>query len=174
MDNQAPIRTAIERNVKAVSLRPGIGQGTARTRARLQPGLACEVTEGPYAFTVGMTEKYGGTGAGPNPGVFGRGTVAACLTIGFSMWAARLGVPLSGLEVEVEADYDVRGELGVDESVPPGYLAMRYRITVESDAPEADIRRLTDVGLRTSSWLDTIARAVPMTGSVAIRRPGTP
>jgi len=173
MEHQEPIRTAIERNVKAVTLRPGVGQGTARTRARLRPGLACEVTEGPYAFTVGMTEKYGGSGAGPNPGVYGRGAVASCLTIGLSMWAARLGVPLAGLEVEVEADYDVRGELGVDATVSPGHAAMRYRVTIETDAPEDDVSRLIEVGLRTSSWLDNIARAVPMTGTVDVRRPAT-
>ena len=40
------VRTALERNLKAVSLRPGVGQGTARTLARLGPGLSCEVTEG--------------------------------------------------------------------------------------------------------------------------------
>lgn len=28
------------------------------------------------------------------------------------MWAARLGVPIDALEVAVQADYDVRGELG--------------------------------------------------------------
>lgn len=172
MDHQEPIKTAIERNVKAVTLRPGVGQGTAKTTARLQPGLACEVTEGPYALTVGMTEKYGGAGAGPNPGVFGRAALASCLTIGLSMWAARLGVPLTALEVTVEADYDVRGELGVSHEVRPGYLAMRYHILVESPAPEAEVRKLLDIGLRTSSWLDTLANPVPMSGQVEIRRPG--
>lgn len=172
MDHQDPIKTAIERNVKAVSLRPGVGQGTATTIARLAPGLACEVTEGAHTLTVGMTEKYGGTGAGPNPGVFGRAALASCLTIGLSMWAARLGVPLTALEVTVEADYDVRGELGVSDDVRPGYLAMRYRIAVESPAPREDVERLLEVGLRTSSWIDTLANPVPMSGTVEIRPSG--
>ncbi|MCL4866225.1 MAG: hypothetical protein KJZ47_10050, partial [Gemmatimonadales bacterium] len=73
MSDPVAIKTAIERNTRAVSLRPSVGQGTATTRAALRAGLACEVTEGPYTLTVGMTEKYGGTGAGPNPGVYGRG-----------------------------------------------------------------------------------------------------
>ena len=172
MDNQELIKIALERNAKAVSLRPGVGQGTARTLARLGPGLTCEVTEGSYAMTVGMTEKYGGSGAGPNPGVFGRAALASCLAIGLSMWAARLGVPLTALEVEVQADYDVRGELGVLDSVRPGYLAMRYHITVQSPAPEAEVRRLLDIGIRTSSWLDNLANPVPLTGTVAINPSG--
>lgn len=173
MEPQEAIKTAIERNVKAVTLRPGVGQGAARTIARMQPGLACEVTEGPYALTIGMTEKYGGTGAGPNPGVFGRAAVASCLTIGLAMWAARMAVPLTSLEVTVEADYDVRGELGVSNEVRPGYLAMRYRVVVESPAPEALVRQLLETGIRTSSWLDNLMNPVPMTGEIEIRAAGS-
>lgn len=162
MHDDRQIRTALERNVKAVTLRPSVGQGTAKTVARLEPGLTCEVTDGPYAFTVGMTEKYGGANAGPNPGVFGRGALASCLAIGYAMWAARLGVPLDALEVEVQADYDVRGELGVDDEVPPGYLEVRYLVTVESPAPEAEVLNVLDTCDRYSSYRDIFARELPL------------
>jgi uncharacterized OsmC-like protein len=168
MDESATIRVALERNVKAVSLRPSTGQGTAVTRTRLRPGLVCEVEEGPWRFTVGMTEKYGGTNAGPNPGVYGRGAVGSCLAIGYAMWAARLGVPIENLEVEVQADYDLRGELGVSDDIAPGYLAIRYIVTVESPAPEADILRVLDTADQHSSWRDDIARPVPINREVRI------
>jgi uncharacterized OsmC-like protein len=113
-----------------------------------------------------MTEKYGGTGAGPNPGVFGRAALASCLTLGLAMWAARMGVELTSLEVEVQADYDVRGELGVTPEVRPGYLAMRYRIRVGSPAPEAVVREMLATGIQTSSWIDTLANPVPMSGDI--------
>jgi len=93
------IRTALERNVKAVALRPSVGQGTAVTRVRLREGLACDVNEGPWTLTAGMTEKYGGTNAGPNPGVLGRAALGSCLALGYGMWAARLGVPITSLDV---------------------------------------------------------------------------
>src|SRR4051794_20979342 len=110
MHGDAQVREALERNVKAVSLRPGVARGTAKTTAVLRPGLAWTVTEGPYELSLGMTEKYGGLGGAPNPGVLGRGALASCLAIGYGMWAARLGVPCEAIEVEVQADYDVRGE----------------------------------------------------------------
>jgi uncharacterized OsmC-like protein len=142
------IREALERNVKAVGLRPGVGRGTAVTRARLRPGLECEVEEGPWRFVAAMGPKYGGTDAGPNPGVYGRGAVASCLALGYAMWAARLGVPITSLEVTVESDYDVRGELGVAEEVAPGSLALRYEVTVESPASEEEVLRLLDTADR--------------------------
>lgn len=171
MEGDEKIRVAVERNVKAVSLRPSVGQGTATTKVRLRPGLACEVEEGAWRLVVGMTEKYGGTNAGPNPGVFGRTALGSCLAIGYAMWAARLGVPLDALEVEVQADYDVRGELGVADQVTPGYAEVRYVVTVESPASEADVLRMLDTADRYSSYRDVFARAVAVRREARITAP---
>jgi uncharacterized OsmC-like protein len=171
MHGAETIRTSLERTVDAMSREPSVGRGTAVTRVHLRPGLTCEVEEGPWRFTVGMSEKYGGANAGPNPGVYGRGTVGSCLALGYAMWAARLGVAIDALDVEVQADYDVRGELGVASDVPPGYLRMRYIVTVESAAPEADVMRVLDTADRYSSWRDDIARAVPINRDVRILLP---
>jgi uncharacterized OsmC-like protein len=153
------IRSILERNVKAVSLRPTVGQNTARTKVRLRPGLECEVIEGPWQLTVAMGEKSGGTGTGPNPGILGRGALGSCLALGYAMWAIRLGVPLESLEVDVEADYDSRGELGVSDDVPPGYTQVRYTVTVSSPAPETDVQRLIDIADKYSPYRDVFARA---------------
>ena len=153
------IRTILERNAHAVAMRPSVGQKTARTTVRLKPGLECEVLEGQWALTIAMGQKSGGTGAGPNPGVLGRGALGSCLALGYGMWAARLGVPLDSLEVEVEADFDARGEMGLADDVPPGYVQVRYTVTVGSSAPEADVRRMLDTADRYSPYRDVFARA---------------
>jgi uncharacterized OsmC-like protein len=171
MDGDERIREALDRNVKAVTLRPGVARGTARTRAVLRPGLDCIVTEGPYELKVGMTEKYGGLGSAPNPGVLGRGTLASCLAIGYGMWAARLGVECESIDVEVQADYDVRGELGVDASVRPGYSGMRYIVTVVSASPEGEVMRLLDTADRYSSYRDIFAHGVPLAREVRLTAP---
>jgi uncharacterized OsmC-like protein len=156
------IRTAIERNVKAITLRPSIGQGTAVTKVRLREGLACDIQEGPWTLAAGMTEKYGGTNEAPNPGVLGRAAIGSCLALGYAMWAARLGVAIDSLEIEIHADYDVRGELGVSDDVRPGYSQIRYVVTVSSPASSEDVERWLDTADRYSSWRDNIAGAVPM------------
>jgi uncharacterized OsmC-like protein len=162
MQNRDAIKTAIERNVRAVSARPSVGQGTAVTKVRWRHGLTCDVEDGPWKFVVGMTEKYGGDNAGPNPGVFGRTALGSCLAIGYAMWAARMNVPIHAMSIEVDADYDVRGELGVDESVRPGYHEMRVRVTIESDASESEVLAMLDVAERHSSYLDDYRNPVPV------------
>jgi uncharacterized OsmC-like protein len=153
------IREVLERNVQAVTLRPALARRTARTKVRLKPGLECELTDGPWTMTIAMSEKSGGTGAGPNPGVLGRGALGTCLALGYAMWAARLNVPLDALTVEVEADFDSRGELGVSDEVPPGYIQVRYIVSVESRAAEADVLRVLDTADRYSPFRDVFARA---------------
>ena len=159
MDDQIRLREILERNAKAVTLRPSLGQFTGRTRARLKPGLECELEDGAWRLTVGMGEKGGGNNAGPSPGTFGRGALASCLAIGYSMWAARLGVPLNALDVLVEADYDSRGELGASDDVFPGYLQVRYIVTVDSPATREEVTRVLDAADKYSPYRDVFARA---------------
>jgi uncharacterized OsmC-like protein len=170
MATATAIKEALERNVKVVSARPSVGQGTAVTRVTLHPGLACDVEDGPWKFSVGMTEKYGGQNNGPNPGVYGRAALGSCLAIGYGMWAARLEIPIRSLTVEVRAKYDVRGELGVDDSVRPGYGDIVYVVTVDTDAPEADVHRWLDMADRHSSWLDDLRNPVPVSRELHIIR----
>lgn len=171
MSDPTTIRTALERVAKAVSQRPSVGQGTKVTKVRLKPGLACDVEDGNWRFVVGMPDTYGGSNAGPNPGVYGRAALGACLASGYGMWAARLGVAIDALEVEVQADFDARGELGVSDEIPPGYLALRYIVTVKSSASQADVMRVLDTADKYSAWRDDITRALPLTREVRLTAP---
>lgn len=165
------LKELIDRNVRAVKLRPAIGQHTGRTRVRLKPGLECEVSDGQWTLTVATGPASGGNNAGPSPGTLGRGALGSCLAIGYASWAARLQVPIDAVTIEVEAEYDVRGELGISDDVPPGYTEVRYIVTVVSSAPEADIRRVIDTADRYSPYLDVFARAQPIRRDLRIVQP---
>ncbi|MGE3277724.1 MAG: OsmC family protein [Vicinamibacterales bacterium] len=161
----------IERTAGAVARRVSIGQGTAVTTATLSNNLCCRVTDGPWTLAVGMTEKYGGDGSGPNPGVFGRAALASCMAMSYAMWGSRLDVPLTAVTVEVQADYDVRGELGVNETVRPGYLQVRAIVTIESAAPESRVRRVVEIADRCGSWLDNFKNPVDVRCELRVTQP---
>jgi uncharacterized OsmC-like protein len=165
------IKTAFERNGRAIELRPALGQKTAVTRARLVDGLRCEVSEGRWTTTIDASEKSGGSGAGPDPGFVVRSALAACYAMGYATWAAHLGVPVSNVEVEIHADFDARGQHGV-EGVPPGYSEIRYQVRIESAAPEADVKRVVDAADRASMVGDVFARAHRLVRSLTVSRPG--
>ena len=152
------VRVAFERCARALTLRPSMGHSTGVSRTRIRHGLACEIEEGPWKLAVDMPEQIGGDATAPTPGVLGRAALGSCLAIGYMMHAARLGVPITALEVEVQADYDDGALLGVSDS-PPGYLEVRYAVTVESPAPEGDVLRVLDEGDAHSPYLDVFRRA---------------
>lgn len=155
-NRQTQIKTAFERNQKALSLRPTLGRGTAVTRVRMIDGLACEVEEGPWKIVADMGEKSGGTNAGPNPGFLGRAALGSCLAVGYILWAAKRDLPLTSLEVEVQADFDSRSYHGIGEA-KPGYEQVRYVVRIESPAPEEEIRAVLDEADAHSDYLAVFA-----------------
>ena len=171
MAEEERIRTAFERNARALSLRPSVGQGTAVTTVRVRDGLACEIEDGPWTLIADEGEGQGGNGEGPDPGVYGRAALGSCLAIGYATWAAKLEVSFTKIEVEVHADYDARGMYGVADDVAPGWTGLRYTVKVESTAPEADVRRLLDEADRHSPLLDDFSRALPVERDVRITAP---
>lgn len=165
------IRTAFERNSKAVSLRPALGQKTAVTKARIAAGLRCEIEEGRWKLVADASEKSGGTATGPDPGFIGRAALGACLAIGYATWAAHLSVPIASLEVEIQADFDARGQYGL-EGVRPGYSEIRCLVRVESTAPETDVRRAIESADAASMYWDVFANPTKLVREVTVSRPG--
>jgi uncharacterized OsmC-like protein len=151
------IGVAFERNAKALTKRPSLGQNTATSKVRVTDGLTCQIEEGRWRFTADMPEQVGGSASGPAPGVFGRAAFGSCLAMGYVMHLARAGILISGIEVEVQADFDDGALFGVSES-PAGYIEVRYAVTVYSDAPEADISRILDEADAHSPYHDVFSR----------------
>jgi uncharacterized OsmC-like protein len=170
MAAEEKIRTAFERNQKALSLRPSIGHGTAVTTVRVRDGLTCDIEEGAWKLVADMAEKNGGSGVGPTPGTYGRGALGSCLAIGYMMWASRLGVPFGSLEVQIQADYDAAAEYGVTNG-SPSYSQIRYLVTIESTAPEADIVRVLDTAEAHSTYHDIFHRSQDLRREVRISPP---
>ena len=81
--------------------------------------------------------------------------------MGIVQWAARLGVPVESVEVEVQADFDARGELGVGDA-RAGYQEVRRLVCVESAAPAGVVAELVETAERHSPYLDVFGRAQSM------------
>ena len=80
----------------------------------------------------GIHPAVGGYGDAPNPGDMLCAALAACLDSTIRIIAARLGVTLTALEVDVKAHVDVRGTLLVDRNVPVGFQTIRCQVNVQA------------------------------------------
>lgn len=164
------IKRALERQEKALRLRPSMGLHTAVTTVRVRDGLVCEIEEGPWKLVADLPLDGDDSAIGPTPGVLGRGALGACLGMTYVMWAARLEIPVRNIEVEIQADFDARGDFGLDE-VPPGYSEVRFTVTVESDADESTILELLDHAEKHTTYLNVFAEPQRMKRQVRLVAP---
>lgn len=162
------IRAAFDRSRRALALRPALGRKTALTQVRVTDGLECHIEEGPWVIRTDMSEKAGGTGLHANPGILGRGALGACFAVGIMQWAALRGVVLTAVEVDVEADMDLRGDYGVG-LVPPGYLEIRLAVRVESPEDPALVESVVAEAEETSAWLAVFRQPQRVKRSLEVR-----
>jgi uncharacterized OsmC-like protein len=168
MAEQWAIRKMAERSLQVLAAQPGRGRFTCTTRARLVEGLRCEISDGPWKFAADMPAKVGGDETAPSPGVLGRGALASCLVVEIATWSARLGVPIDAVEVEVQADVDARGELGVGTDVPPGYTEVRYVVSIDSPAAREDLEDVVVRAERHSPYVDVFGRAMALSRALRL------
>ncbi len=167
--SQEALQAALQRAEGAFAKRPALAKKETVTTATVQAGTLCEAAEGDFKFVVDMPENLGGTAKGPGPGTYVRSGLAACLAIGYSMRAAHLGIPVRGVRVELRSEQDFRGIFCGMASVP-SYNSIVYAVTVESDAPEADVLRVLDEADARSPYLEVFRNPQPLRRETKIVR----
>jgi uncharacterized OsmC-like protein len=152
------------RKAAAVARHPGHARATAHARARLDgSGLACEISRDGRAVLRAdhpASEGEGGVDAGPPPWLLVAAGLAADLAMGYRLWGARLGVAIRGAEVGVLCEWDLRGQMGLAPEVPVGWDCVLFDVTIDSAAPEADVRRVVETANRLSPMLANLAPAI--------------
>jgi len=159
----AEIKESIENAVRYLTEHPDEARYTdSYARATLGEALRVEV-EGPNRerIVADMPGGVGGRAEEPSPGWLFRAAIASCVASTIGMEAAREGVTLTSLDVEVDSESDDRGILGMDESVPAGPLSTRIGIRARADGVEADrLRELLARGAGRCPVCDATKRAV--------------
>lgn len=155
------IGQAIDKAIHYLSNHPDEARYTdSYARATLGQGLRVEVVGASgERIVTDMPGGVGGRGQEPSPGWLSRAAVASCVASTVAMEAAREGVTLSSLEVEVDSESDDRGILGMDETVPAGPLSMRIRIRAAGESKER-LPELVERGAWRCPSLDATSRAV--------------
>ena len=158
MSHTERIREAFERNKKALTLKPAIGQGTVVTRVESIDGTTCLATEGDWKLTLDIPTTEGGSNEGPSPGFVARTSLGGCLTIGYLMWAAHLDIPIEGISVEIEADYDSLGFYDPEGDTPRGFSEVRCIVDIDSPAPREQIEKMLEIADQGSTMFNLFAR----------------
>jgi uncharacterized OsmC-like protein len=105
------------------------------------------VRSGAHHVTVDEPTTLGGRGAGPNPVEYALAALGSCQVITYQFWAAKLGLQLDTVQVDVSGRLDLHGFLGLADDVRPGFqqISMRVRLTgPESAKRYAELTEMVD------------------------------
>ena len=167
----ANIRDSIENAVRYLSEHPDEAHYTdSNARATLRDALRVDV-EGPGGIQMitDMPGGVGGRGEQPSPGWLFRAAIASCVASTIGMEAARAGVALTSLQVEVDSESDDRGILGMEPTVPAGPLSIGVRIRATADDITDDrLREILDGGARRCPVCDAAKRAVDVSVKIEV------
>ena len=127
-----------------------------------------DVVAGTHTFKVDEPEVLGGTDLAANPVQLILASLGACQAITYQVWAAKLGIALEGVQARVEGDLDLRGFLGLDDSVRPGFTRIRLFVTLRGPEPPERYDELVISVDRHCPVLDIVANPVPIEREVKI------
>ncbi|MDQ3797899.1 MAG: OsmC family protein [Acidobacteriota bacterium] len=137
--------------------------GNNRTTIRDFYG-ACQEVSRERAFVLEKDEPpiLLGTDRGANPVEYALAALAGCLTTTLVYHAAAQGVRIKSIESSLEGNADLRGFLGLNESVRNGLDKIRVRFRIESDAPREKIQELVTLVQNRSGVFDMLNNGVPV------------
>ena len=144
------------------SQEPEKAKAVFRSTSHLVDGLKCEVRSGDHSMTIDELEMLGGTNQGPNPVEVVLSALGACQEITYRLYADKLEIPVTGVEVEVLGEIDLCGFFAVDDNVRPGYTDIMANVKIESTASDEDIQRLIEAVDAHCPVLDIISNSTPI------------
>ena len=108
-----------------------------------------------------------GTNSAPNPQELLMSAVNACMMVGYVAQAAVRGIPLESCTIETQGELDLRGFLGLDETVPPGYRAIDYTVEMTGEGSREQYEDIHRAVMATSPNYFNMARPIEMRGTLA-------
>ena len=171
MNSQIIIKSALERSVKTVTLKPARGQRTYTNVATVGAGTVCRTVEKDQEIIIDVGKAMGGEDIGPSSSTVLRAAFSSCLAIGIKLWASRDDVPVDEIAVAVSTDVDARGQLGVCQSVTPGFSAIDVSISVQSSADPSAIERVIEKSLQHSPLMDVFCNPQHIDTALTINAP---
>ncbi len=169
MTHSERMKSAIERDIKAITLRPSVAQGGEKMTLVATSDAICTATDGDHSVKVDLGRDHGGGGTTPGPGFLARAALGSCLTQSYITWAAYLDVPSDRITEDSHTEYDVNAALGLESGVTCGYTSIHMVVEIDSPAPRAEIERVVETAERRSFMHANFTEEHPVERELRIR-----
>jgi len=144
-------------------------RGQTRSHAEVSGfGIGGEQVSRQFSFDADEPLELGGSNTFPNPQEYLLGALNACMIVGYSAQCAIRGITLERLEIETTGDIDLRGFLGIDSTVAPGYQSLSYIVRIKGDGTREQFAEVHRAVMATSPNFFSITTPVTLKPTLVI------
>lgn len=104
-----------------------------------------------------------GTDLAPSAGEAALHALSTCLSVTYAYTAAAMGLEITSLSFDLEADTDLRGFLELEKGVRPGLSQIRVKVNLACKGTPDQVKALHEQVRRTSPIYDTFRNPVDIT-----------
>jgi uncharacterized OsmC-like protein len=154
---------------QAVADDPANAQALFAAQGTLVGVTEVDIRTGAHTFKVDEPPALGGADLAANPVQYALASLGSCQAITYRFWAAQLGISFDTVTVRVEGDLDIRGFFGFDDTVRPGFTAVRVEVSVSGPESEERYAELAAAVDEHCPVLDLFRNPVPVTRAITVQ-----
>jgi uncharacterized OsmC-like protein len=122
----------------------------------------------PFTMDVDEPLQLGGTNTQPNPQEYLLAALNACMIVGYAALCSLEGIKLEKLEIVTTGNIDLRGFLGIDPAVNPGYDSLTYTVNIKGDGTPEQFQKIHRMVMATSPNFANLSRAVALNPTLVV------
>ncbi len=146
-----------------------VWQGRARSETTVEScSMGGEAVARRFTVVADEPEELLGENSAINPQELLVAALNSSLIMSYAVGAAIKGIELESIEIETEAELDLRGFFGIDRDVSPGYETIRYTVYVKGDGTAQEFREIHESVMATSPNFFNIARPVRLVPTLVV------
>jgi uncharacterized OsmC-like protein len=170
---------SVQQLVDDITGHPANGLATFKAKTRWTGGTKSETKISgwelggkalPRDFTIKTDEPHelAGEGLAPNPQEVLQAAINACMMVGYVALCSIKGIELESLEISSEGTLDLRGFLGLDDSVNPGYNDLHYTVRIKGNGTREQFEEIHELVRKTSPNYSNASKPIRMNPTLVV------
>ena len=144
-------------------------QGQTRSRAEIESyEIGGEKVPRRFSIDIDEPRELGGSNSFANPQDHLIAALNACMTVGYVAQCAVRGITLESLAIETDGEIDLRGFLGIDPAVPPGYENLSYTVHIKGNGTKEQFAEVHKAVMATSPNFYNLSRPVALKPALVV------
>ena len=115
-----------------------------------------------HTFVIDEPKELLGEDTAANPQEYLMGAMNACIMNTYVIAAAMEGIKLEKVEMETEGELDLRGFLGIDKNVIPGYKELKYKVRLKGNGTREQYEAVHKTVVATSPNYYNMSHAIKL------------